>query len=220
MSGDIPRIAPFNTKGFMTKKELEEIKNEFKSIVAEKIKREGISDLMAYLDRSDFYEAPASKFGHSDYEGGLVTHSLNVYNRLRKYIEVEYGNFDKYSEESIALVSLFHDLCKVDYYKIEMRNVKENGEWVQKPFYKIEDRLPYGHGEKSVYIINGFLRLTREEALAINWHMGGFDARVTGGSSLSLGETYKHNSLAFWLHLADMTATYIDENSLNSDKEN
>ena len=220
MSGITPRIVPYNLGKCMTKNELEEIKKEFQNIVSEKISRDGITELMAYLERSDFYQAPASKFGHSDYEGGLVSHSLNVYKRLRKYIETEYGNFDKFSEESIALVSLFHDLCKVDYYKIEMRNVKENGEWVQKPFYKIEDRLPYGHGEKSVYIINGFLRLTREEALAINWHMGGFDARVTGGNSLAMSETYKHNALAFWLHLADMTATYIDENSLNQDKEN
>ena len=95
-----------------------------------------------------------------------------------------------------------------------MRNVKENGQWVQKPFYSVDEKLPYGHGEKSVYIINGFLRLTREEALAINWHMGGFDARVVGGNGFGIAEAYRKYPLALWLHVSDIVATYIDENSL------
>ena len=91
-----------------------------------------------------------------------------------------------------------------------MRNVKENGEWVQKPYYVIDDQLPYGHGEKSVYMINGYLRLTREEALAINWHMGGFDSRCKGGDN-SISEAFALYPLILLLHLSDLQATYIDE---------
>lgn len=197
-------------------------REQFESIVESTIQREGIKQLMEYLASSDFYTAPASKNQHCDYEGGLAEHSLNVYSRLRNLVEDEYGGFDVFSEESVAICGLFHDVCKINFYKIEYRNVKEGNNWVKKPYYVIEEKLPYGHGEKSVYIINGFLRLTREEALAINWHMGGFDQRVLGGS-FAIGEAYRIDALALLLHLADMMATYIDENHLqkkdNKDNE-
>lgn len=192
----------------------EDNKKEFLEIASSVIKRDGISELLDYLNKSDFFMAPASARFHGDFDGGLCYHSLNVYKRLRQNVLAEYGNFDTISEESIAICGLFHDLCKVDYYKVDYRNVKENGEWIKKPYYAVDEKLPYGHGEKSVYIINGFLRLTREEAMAINWHMGGFDQRVQGGNSTAVGESYRRFSLALWLHIADMQATYIDENSL------
>ena len=91
-----------------------------------------------------------------------------------------------------------------------MRNVKENGEWVQKPYYVIDDQLPYGHGEKSVYMINGYLRLTREEALAINWHMGGFDKRTQAGGNEMAASYYKY-PICVLTHIADMMASYLDE---------
>lgn len=189
-------------------------KEKFITTLREKVKREGIEDLISYLEKSDFFTAPASGRYHCDHEGGLCEHSLNVYNRLNKIVLDEYGNYDTISEESIVICGLLHDLCKIDFYKVDFRNVKENGEWVQKPYYSVDEKLPYGHGEKSVYIINGYIRLTREEALAINWHMGGFDARVQGGSGSCIGESYRRFPLAVWLHVADLTATYIDENSL------
>lgn len=193
---------------------MENVKEKFLSIIKEKIHREGIDELVNYLCKSDFFVAPASTKFHCDHEGGLAEHSLNVYERLRQNILSEYGNFDTYSEETIAICGLLHDLCKIEFYKIEMRNVKENGTWVQKPYYAVDEKLPYGHGEKSVYIINGFIRLTREEALAINWHMGGFDSRVVGGSGMAIAESYRKYPLALWLHVSDIVATYIDENSL------
>ena len=170
--------------------------------------------MIDYLCKSDFFYAPASSRFHCDYEGGLAEHSINVYERLRQNVLNEYGNFDTISEETVAICGLFHDLCKIEYYTVSMRNVKENGEWIQKPFYSVDEKLPYGHGEKSVYIINGFIRLTREEALAINWHMGGFDARVVGGNGFGIAEAYRKYPLALWLHVSDIVATYIDENSL------
>lgn len=137
----------------------------------------GSGALLDYLEnKSDFFTAPASARYHSAYEGGLCEHSLNVYDCLKDYLERTrvaelYGQ--RYSEETIALVALLHDVCKVGCYKPGTRNVKgEDGRWQQVPTYFYEDPLPYGHGEKSVYIINGFLRLSREEAMAIRWHMG------------------------------------------------
>ena len=187
-------------------------KEEFLKIYKTNIKRDGADRLLEYLEKTDFFTAPASTKFHSCHEGGLCEHSVKVFNRFLKKVKMEYGeNFEeKVSLESLAMISLLHDVCKADYYKIEMRNVKENGNWVQKPYYTVDDKLPYGHGEKSVYIINGFTRLTREEAMAINWHMGGFDNRVQGGS-YALKDAFNAYPLALLFHLADVEATYLDE---------
>ncbi len=185
---------------------------EFKKIFKENIKREGSDKLLEWLEKSDFFSAPASTKFHSAHEGGLCEHSVKVYERFLKLVRNEFGeNFEeKISKESIALIALCHDVCKVNTYKTDFRNVKENGAWVQKPYYAVDDKLPYGHGEKSVYIINGFTRLSREEALAINWHMGAFDLRVQGGS-YALKDAYLAYPTALLLHIADVMATYLDE---------
>ena len=194
----------------MDKELIEQNKEDFLNIARTYIKREGIDQLLDYIEKNtDFFFAPASTRFHLAEEGGLCQHTLNVYERLEKLMIMEYGE-DGYNKESIAICALFHDICKTNYYKIDYRNVKENGVWVQRPYYTVEDLLPYGHGEKSVYIINGFLRLTREEAIAINWHMGGFDKRVQGGE-LSYSVAYSKYPLAVLLHLADVSASYLDE---------
>ena len=111
----------------------------------------------------------------------------------------------------MAVCGLLHDICKADFYAVEMRNRKNGqGQWEKYPFYVVNDQLPYGHGEKSVYIISGFMRLSREEAMAIRWHMGGFDEAVKGGSYALTG-AYGEYPLALLTHLADMQATYLDE---------
>ncbi len=193
----------------MVQELIEKNKQEFKKIVNENIKRDGIDALMNWLDTTDFYDAPASTKFHGAEAGGLCEHSINVFNRLKKLAVDEWGE-GSFSLESIAIIALFHDICKCCYYKTEMRNVKENGEWVQKPYYTVDDQLPYGHGEKSVYIINGYLRLTREEALAINWHMGGYDKRVAGGD-MSIANAYYKYPICTLTHIADIMATYLDE---------
>lgn len=197
----------------MENEQIEKNKEEFISIAKENIKREGIQKLLDWLETTDFFECPASSRFHSAEAGGLCFHSLNVYKRLKKLMEDELGA-ENINLESITIVALFHDVCKCCYYKTEYRNVKENGEWVQKPFYAVDDQLPYGHGEKSVYMVNGYMRLTREEALAINWHMGGFDARVKGGD-MSLANVYYKYPLAILVHIADVMATYLDETRPN-----
>ena len=193
-------------------RELNELKKEFVEIYTSNIKRDGSKELLDYLMKSDFFLAPASTQFHSAYEGGLAEHSINVFNRFKRTIINEYGeNYsERISDESIAICGLLHDVCKIDTFKLDMRNKKVDGNWVQVPYYTVEDGLPYGHGEKSVYIISGFMRLTREEAMIINWHMGGFDARVRGGA-YGLSDAYYKYPTAVLFHTCDMIATYLDE---------
>ena len=187
-------------------------KEKFKEIFEKNITRDGAKELLEFLEKTDFFVSPASTQFHSAYEGGLCDHSINVYNRFLNSVKNEYGKkyLDVVSNETIAICGLLHDICKVDTFKADFKNKKVDGNWVQVPYYTVEDRLPYGHGEKSVYIISGFMKLTREEAMIINWHMGGFDARVRGGA-YGLSEAYYKYPLAVIFHTCDMLATYLDE---------
>lgn len=191
-------------------------KEEFIGIYKEKITRDGADKLLEFLEKSDFFTAPASTRFHGAYEGGLLRHSLNVYECLTEYlarerVQKKYGL--NASDESAAIVALLHDICKVNFYTVSMRNSKneQTGQWEKVPYYTIDDKLPYGHGEKSVYMISGFIRLTREEAMAIRWHMGfsGIEDKNTIGKAL---EMYP---LAFALSVADMEASYFLEGAEN-----
>lgn len=190
-----------------------DLKQEFINIYKSNITREGSDKLLEYLmsDKSDFFTAPASTRFHGSHEGGLLEHSLNVYYCLKDYLERDraknvYGM--NYSEESIAVSALLHDICKVNFYKVDYRNSKnEKGQWEKVPYYTIDDKLPYGHGEKSVYIITGFMRLTREEAFAIRYHMG-----FSGNDDVNqVGKSFEMFPLAFALNTADMEASYFLE---------
>ena len=191
-------------------REVMTLKDKFLEIYRNNIVRSGSDRLLEWILKSDFFTAPASTKFHGAYEGGLVEHSVNVYNRLLG--EVMSVPDLEFSDETIAISALLHDICKVNTYKIEYRNRKnpQTGQWEQYPSYSVEDTVPYGHGEKSVYIINSFMRLTRDEAMAINWHMGGFDDRARGGS-FSISKAFEMHPLAVLLHVADLKATYLDE---------
>lgn len=186
------------------------IKEEFIQIYRDNIKREGADKLLDYLCQSDFFIAPASARYHSSYDGGLAQHSINVYHCLSDYMarpRVRNTYALDCSEETIAIVALLHDLCKIGCYKAGVRNVKENGVWKQVPTYNFDDPMPYGHGEKSVYIINGYMRLSREEAFAIRYHMGFSGVEDKG----AVGKAFEMFPLAFALSTADMEATYFLE---------
>ncbi|MBQ4585091.1 MAG: hydrolase [Clostridia bacterium] len=191
-------------------------RDRFIKIFKEKIKREGADKLLEFImsPSSDFFTAPASAKYHSAYEGGLCEHSLNVYDCLCDYLNRDvarekYGL--NYSEETIAIVSLLHDLCKMNVYKVNFRNAKnEQGQWEKVPYYEFDDSLPYGHGEKSVYMISPFIRLTREEAFAIRYHMGFSGADSTIATN-SVSKAFEMFPLAFALSTADMEATYYIE---------
>ena len=189
-------------------------REEFIEIFRTHIKRDGAEELLDYLmNKSDFFTCPASARFHGSYPGGLCEHSVNVYRCLADYlarprVQELYGL--DYSEESVAIVALLHDLCKVGCYKAGTRNVKNEttGQWEKVQTYFYEDKLPYGHGEKSVYIISGFMRLSREEAMAIRWHMG-----FSGPEDeRTVGQALRQYPLAFALATADMEAANFLEN--------
>lgn len=182
-------------------------KEEFISIYRQNVKRDGADKLLAWLESTDFFTCPASTKFHNNFEGGLVDHSVKVYHRLKKLVEAEKMSV---SEETLAVTALLHDVCKANTYKVDYRNVKRDGEWVKEPFFMVDDQLPYGHGEKSVYIISGFMKLSREEAMAINWHMGPYDTRVVGGS-FALSDAFKKFPLCLMMFLADISSSYLDE---------
>lgn len=195
--------------------DIEKDREEFLNIYNSSIKREGAKQFIDYLTSSscDFFSAPASTRFHLSREGGLLRHSLNVYHCLKDYlarekVKNEFGL--SYTDESIAIAALLHDICKTNIYKQGWRNVKDdNGVWQKVPTYETNDTLPYGHGEKSVYIISGYMKLTREEAFAIRYHMG----FSYGGEEekRNVGKVFEMFPLAAALSFADMEATFFIE---------
>ncbi len=173
-----------------------------------KIKREGIEDLMAWLEGSDFYRAPASTRFHGAYEGGLLEHSLNVYDQAKRLLPV-FPEIEV-DEESVIIATLFHDVCKVNFYATEKRNRKnEYGVWESYDSYTVKEKFPFGgHGSKSVFLVNNFMRLTPEEAVAINCHMSSWDSPP---NSYTISDAYTRFPFAWLVHVADEAAAYVVE---------
>lgn len=186
------------------------MKQRFEQLLSS-VQREGIDKLLEFIRKSDFYTAPASTKHHGAYEGGLLEHSLNVFDCLvRKFSEdrLWIENLFHIEMDTITIVSLLHDICKTYYYTTEMRNVKENGVWVQKPYYTVDDKIPYGHGEKSVMMIEEYIKLKPVERYAIRWHMGPYEGEKQWNT---LGQAMQKYPLILALHQADMEATYLLE---------
>lgn len=180
-------------------------KDEFVKIYTDNISRDGSTELLEWLMKTDFFTAPASTRYHCACENGLVMHSVSVYNTLiEKHFDAETDNL-----ESFSICALLHDLCKAQFYKVSTRNVKneQTGQWEKVPYYAIDDSFPFGHGEKSVFLIERFMRLKIEEAMAIRWHMGEFGDK----NSNTISQAYDKYPLAVKLHLADLESTYIRE---------
>ena len=174
------------------------------------VRRPGADRLLAWLDSTDFFTAPASTRFHGAFEGGLCSHSVNVYLRLAELRERLQGvpGMPQVSDETVAVCGLLHDVCKANFYGVEMRNRKnDQGRWEKYPFYTVSEKFAYGHGEKSVFLIERFMRLTTEEAVAIRFHMGAFDESTRN----TFGQAVEQAPLAFWLHTADMMASHFDE---------
>lgn len=194
------------------------MKEKFLEIYRENITRPGSEEFLKWLESTDFFTAPASTRFHLSRPGGLVEHSIHVYERLRalyvsELVRLVAGpvKIDKEENETVAICGLLHDICKANFYGVEMRNRKnEQGQWEKYPFYVVNDKLPYGHGEKSVYIISSFMKLSREEAMAIRCHMGFSDTEFKGGG-FSVGNAFEKFPLAVLTHIADLQATYLDE---------
>ena len=198
---------------------MSDIKERFVTIYKEKIHRKGSERLLEWLEKYDFFTAPASTRFHSAFEGGLCRHSVLVYERLRVLFANEFckgKELTSEQEETIAVVGLLHDLCKVQFYDVEMRNKKIDGQWQSVPTYVVNDKMPYGHGEKSVYLIKSFMGLTTDEAMAIRWHMGMSEANIIQ-TYCQAAEKYP---LVLFTHMADQMATsYLETNTGNKKPE-
>lgn len=181
------------------------MKEEFIELL-KSTKREGIDEIINFLEKTDFFKAPASTRFHGNYEGGLLEHSMKVYEILKHKVKNSVIDINV-GDDTLIIVALLHDICKANYYKVDFRNAKnERGEWEKVPYYTVDDTIPYGHGEKSVMMITEYMKLTSEEKYCIRWHMG-FTEPKELYSTISLA--YKKYPLALLMHEADLEATYF-----------
>ena len=165
------------------------------------VNREGMDNLINFIEKTDFFKAPASTRFHGSYEGGLLEHSLKVYEILKHKVENCIEKIDV-SEDTLKIVALLHDICKANFYKVDYRNAKNSfGEWEKVPYYTVEDTIPYGHGEKSVMMLTEYIKLTSEEKYAIRWHMGFTEPKEL---YTTLGLAYQKYPLALLLFEADL----------------
>ncbi len=193
----------------LSPQQLQQNRTDFLDIMRNTTKISKMSPIMTFLDDSDFWEAPASTKYHEAYEGGLVQHSLKVYEHLSM---LNYNNFLGFDDESIAKTALFHDLCKVNFYRKARKNKKmEDGRWITVEAYEVNDELPLGHGEKSLFLlVHHGVELTQEEALAIRWHMGAWDQSTRDfGASQALTGAMNQSKLVTALHIADMMSVWL-----------
>ena len=166
--------------------------------------REGMENLLNFLEKSDFYKAPASTRFHGNYEGGLLEHSLKVYEIYKE--KIKQSGLET-PEASVIISALLHDICKTNFYKVDYRNAKNaRGEWEKVPYYAVEDTIPYGHGEKSVMMITEYMKLTPEEKYSIRWHMGYTEPKENYNA---IGASYTKYPIALLTHEADLEATYF-----------
>ena len=181
------------------------MKEEFLKLL-KSTNREGIDKLIEFIEKTDFFKAPASTRFHGNYEGGLLEHSMKVYEILKD--KVKYSSIEiEVQPESLIIIALLHDICKVNFYKVDYRNAKNQfGEWEKVPYYTVEDTIPYGHGEKSVMMLTEYIKLTSEEKYCIRWHMGCTEPKE---SYNTLGQAFKKYPLALLVHEADLEATYF-----------
>ena len=197
---------------------IEENKNKFIDIYTSKITRQGSEELLNWLKSSTFFTDPSAKSHHGNFDGGLCEHSLNVYNKLVQFYNIykeEFPEEEAISDESIAITALLHDICKAGLYKKGFRNVKneETERWEKKEIYEWNDTLGMGHGEASVYIIQSFMKLTREEAISVRWHMSSWDAAVKGGDN-GINVARSQTPLATLICLADSWASQFMEETV------
>ena len=181
------------------------MKNKFIELL-KSTNREGMENLIEFIEKTDFFKAPASTRFHGGYEGGLLEHSMKVYEILDYKVKNCVTDI-KVSDDTIKIVSLLHDICKANFYKVDYRNAKNSlGEWEKVPYYTVDDTIPYGHGEKSVMMITEYMKLTSEEKYCIRWHMGFTEPKEL---YTTIGLAYKKYPLALLLHEADLEATYF-----------
>lgn len=206
----------------MTQEQIEQNKQRYIEACHTYIKRDGLDRMLDYLEKTDFYTAPSSSNFHLNEDGGLCLHCLNVFDTACKIYDniaapnIQNGNspFTKsVSKESIAIATLFHDLCKVKFYQKKERWKKDsNGRWMSYPGYEVKDDFPFGHGEKSCLMLSWYMRLTTDEMLAIRWHMGMFDVGENGSAQrLAFYNATEKSPLVSIVHAADFLSSKLME---------
>jgi hypothetical protein len=183
----------------------QEVKEKIIALVGS-IDRKGKDGLLAYMQSTDFFTSPASSENHLCCEGGLALHSLNVYLELKRINQDCNLGF---GEDSIIICGIGHDICKANSYVRDVKNKKVDGAWQQIPYFKYEPKFPCGHGEKSVILLNQYIKLTVHEVLAIRWHMAAWDASEWGKKEIGFAQ--KQTKLVTALQCADLTASNIVE---------
>ena len=187
------------------------MKQEFINLL-KSTNREGMENLIAFLEKTDFFTAPASTKFHGAFEGGLLEHSMKVYEILKDKAENNVINA-KFADDTIKIVALLHDICKANFYKVDYRNAKnELGEWEKVPYYTIDDTIPYGHGEKSVMMLTEYIKLTSEEKYSIRWHMG-----FSGGRVMQDGEEESKNAQIKQMCMYILNIMYVARYEENRD---
>ncbi len=194
--------------------EIRENKEKIKELLLS-TRRPGMERLVEWIEsKTDFYSAPASTKYHLACEGGLAAHSLNVYKLLCGKVD---SGLLSLKPDTVIITSLLHDLCKVNFYVRETKNVKEGtkispygkevANWVEKEVWSVRDEFPVGHGEKSCYYIQSHIRLTDEEYAMIRLHMGsdrnGFPDPFAESAAIYPGVVA--------IHTADLESAYIVE---------
>lgn len=177
-----------------------------------KVDRLGTEEIIRFLETSDYFAAPCSTEHHLCVTGGLAQHSLNVYDLLMEKIE-HYLPIGSFEPDTKIICGLGHDLCKVNFYARDFKWYKdEQKRWQQKLVWVVKDQFPMGHGEKSVSILQDYIKLTEAEKLAIRWHMCAFDAGIHFNypSGFPFREASK-NPLVVLLFTADYEASQILE---------
>ena len=170
--------------------------------------RPGIERLVEWMEtKSDFFTAPASTKYHLHCKGGLARHSLNVYERLKAKVD---SGLLELKPDTVIITALLHDVCKANFYAVQKRNRKIEGQWVEVEEWGIDEKLPIGHGEKSCYIVQSFMRLSPEEFAMIRFHMG--------RESESFNDYFSKAAAVFpgvaAIHTSDLESAFIVESRM------
>ena len=193
-------------------------KNEYKTLLLS-TERQGMTELIEWLETTDFFTAPASTRFHGNYEAALCEHSLKVYKTLYKMNNVFALPDQKIPKDSIIISSLLHDICKANFYIKSLKNVKDGKKlnyqkkevdnWIEKEVYTVDDKTPMGHSEKSVILTQRFIKLTDLEIYLILIHMG-----ITDSTKNYINGVLKLYPSAILLHLSDFLSSSLYEKTI------
>lgn len=188
--------------------------------------RQGIENVVKWIrEKTDFYTAPASANYHSNYDGGLLEHCLCVYDAMVS-LSTLYENLNPHKapipKDSLIICALLHDLCKVNTYHKQFKFYKKEGEteWSQYPSYELKETFPIGHATKSLFILQQLIKLTKDEAIAINHHMGLLSAQnmTSSADKFVFIQAMREYPLAAVMCCADTFASFALEDVIDYKK--